>query len=202
MLKTQDIYYLLHNILLISIVSSASIFCEKKSPEWIKYELMISGSDGESKGYSTEIVSIYPSKSLALIKCENESKAKMSITIQAEIEKYIKKILNYDTIKKDLEKQKIYSNFIRQLSKNLAHTLRERMNLEEIYTDEKNGVMYCRSSLKFDREFYIKFKEETLNLLEQEGYSVLKNDETSKRLEAEIEKKLKTLKQPTYFIDK
>jgi hypothetical protein len=62
-------------------IFSLLISCEKKVPGWINFEQTIE-RDG---AFVSAIVPIYPSLSLAQLKCETEAKSKLKFVIQAEL---------------------------------------------------------------------------------------------------------------------
>jgi len=152
-------------------IFSLLISCEKKVPGWINFEQTIE-RDG---AFVSAIVPIYPSLSLAQLKCETEAKSKLKFVIQAELNDIFGNLIK--------QNQDV---FIRKLSYDLGQKFSPRAQIKDVFVDEKNLVLYCRVFLRFDKDFYVSVLSSAENILKSdfpELFSQALIDEMKKRLE-------------------
>jgi hypothetical protein len=109
------------------------------APEWITFEQMID----RDKAFVSAVVSVYPSISVARVKCDTEAKAKLKFVLHAEL-----KDVFGGLIKQNEEA------FLRKLSEDLAKEFIEKTEVQDTFIDEKKGVLYCRILLYFTPQFY------------------------------------------------
>lgn len=152
-------------------IFSVLVSCEKKVPGWINFEQTIQ-KDG---AFVSAIVPIYPSISLAQLKCETEAKSKLRFVIQAELNDIFENLIK--------QNQDV---FIRRLSYDLGQKFATKAQINDVFVDEKNSVLYCRVFLRFDKDFYISVLSSAENILKSdfpESFSQDLIDIMKKRIE-------------------
>ncbi len=147
--------------------------CEKKVPGWINFEQTIE-KDG---AFVSAIVPIYPSISLAQLKCETEAKSKLKFVIQAELNDIFGNLIK--------QNQDV---FIRRLSYDLGQKFAAKAQIKDVFVDEKNSVLYCRVFLRFDKDFYASVLSSAENIL-RDDFPELFNQDLIDLMKRRLEKK-------------
>lgn len=149
--------------------------CGKTAPLWIGSEQFI--DTAQQGGFIVEVVSLYPSKTLAQLKCETQGKLKLKSVIQAEIEDIFRNIsFGEEDVRKD---------FLRKLSENMAKEFSFKAEMVDSYADEVNQVLYCKIFLKFDENFYKALIEESEKLM-KEHFSQIYDEGLREKIKREI----------------
>ncbi len=149
--------------------------CGKSAPLWINSEQFI--DTAQRGGFIVEVVGLYPSKTLAQLKCETQGRLKLKNVIQAEIEDIFKDITFGD--------ERVRKDFFRKLSENMAKDFSFKAEMVESYADEDNQVLYCKIFLKFDENFYKTIINKTEKIL-KEDFPQIYEENIGEKIKKEI----------------
>lgn len=167
--------------------------CSERAPLWTVQDMII--EQGEiDKGYVTEVVGLRPSESLAHLKCLTQARVKLENVVRGIIESKFKEFFNYSSeIEGNREKEKLFREMMGEIAKETVQKLYDKITQEGVYVDREKNVLFCRISLKFDREFYRVLKEISLDVIRASYYKPIFNEEAPKKIEKYIEETIRLI---------
>ncbi len=152
----------------LTIVAPHMFYCKRSAPTWASDNIYIK-HEKEKKGYAVSVASIYPSTALGQIKCENENQTKMEAITKGEIEPEIVKVLKIT----DKQKERKFQDLMEKMSKGVVEKLKDKIITEEVFIDKEKGVIYCKSYIILDEEFYSAILEVMKNVIREKEFEIL-----------------------------